>query len=535
VFDSSGKPIPHDGSQDFTYRASGDFPLGTAKANLIVSSRQLEGPITVPVEVRTKRVKEVLWFLIVAGLLLGFLLRTLLKQQVQYTDLKQQAVDALGQIGSEAAKEKDSVYRESVKTAAADLETTVKRATRRNQQDLTDAINTARRVVGEAKINLANRLVKTKAAVEEFTTLTTTPWRTSTSIATGLRQAAELIPAINIALSQNDETRAASLLNKEAERLRKFLLDAIPGWQGGWIGILQQLSVAALVMIDPARATMVKLVADLQTRLEQIPQSTAESTTTDYLANIRTIDSITGKARLPLDTAGAAVKNAWKAIDTELKSKSQLPDGHKWEATNKPTADYAAKLDNASVHLTTDLCLDIATAGVELRKSWSEALLAQVADKEALKELIDKGQFIEAAERIPDKPAAGKDAIMGNKSSAIRKSAAAVSRSDIASFDLRTEVEPVEESTGADVPGGMEVAGTGSFLRLQRLTWREMVIAKSAQFAISAIGLAIVGYLLFSDKFVGTGPEMLTAFFWGFTTDVGLDALITAAKGKATA
>lgn len=537
VFDSSGKPVPQDGSQDFTYKAFGDFPLGTAKASLIVSSRQLEGPLTVPVEVRTRRVKEVLWFLIVAGLLLGFLLRTWLKQQVQYTDLKQQAVDTLEQIGTEGAKEKDRVYRDSVKAAASALETTIKRTTRRNQQDLTDAINTARKALGEAKAGLANRLVKTNEAVQEFTTLTTTPWRISAAIATGLRQAAKSILAINVALSQNDATRASSLLEKEAAQLRKFLLEAIAEWQRGWAGILEQLNVAALVMIDPARATMIKRVADLRTRLDQIPQRTAETTITDYLADIRAIDLITGAALLPLDTAGAAVKNAWTAIDTELKSKSQLPNREKWEATTKPTTDYAAKLDKASAHLTTDLHLDIATAGMELHRSWSEALLAQVADPEALKELIDKGQFVEAAERVPDRPGAVEDAIMGKAGSGKvkRKSATEVSRSGAASFDLRTEVEPVEESTGADVPGGVEVDGHPSLQRLRRLTWRDMIAAKSAQFAISATGLAIVGYLLFSDKFVGTGPEMLTAFFWGFTTDVGLDALITAAKAKPAA
>jgi len=61
---------------------------------------------------------------------------------------------------------------------------------------------------------------------------------------------------------------------------------------------------------------------------------------------------------------------------------------------------------------------------------------------------------------------------------------------------------------------------------------RELTHAKALQAVISGVALTIVGYLIFADKFVGTSGDLLTAFFWGFTTDIGVDALITAAKAK---
>ena len=64
-------------------------------------------------------------------------------------------------------------------------------------------------------------------------------------------------------------------------------------------------------------------------------------------------------------------------------------------------------------------------------------------------------------------------------------------------------------------------------------SFRTLLFAKSVQWGISAIGLTIIGYLLFAEKFVGTPPEMLTAFLWGFTTDIGVDSLVSAAKPKA--
>lgn len=536
-FNSSEKPVPRDSSQEFTYKTSGEFPLGTVKANLMISSRQLESPLMVPVEVRTKRVKAVLWCLIVAGLLLGFVLRTWLKQQLQYADLKQQALDSLQQIGIEAAKEHDGKFREKLKAAAVDLEAVIVRASRRNQQDLTDAVNTARTAVNDAKADLTDRLAKAQAKVQDFTTLTATHWRTSSAISTGLMQAAKVIPAINVALSQNDEARASALLEKEGEQLRGFLLTAIPEWRKSWTAVLGQMKASAQVMIDPDREIMLKRVADLQARLDQSPQPSAETPLTEYLADLRTIDAMTGGAISPLDTAAAAVENAWDAINTELEKKSRLPNLAAWQATKAPTDEYAEALNKASPHLTSDLMLDIATVGSQLKTLWSNALLAQIADAEkpALRALIDKGQFVEAAERIPDRPVAPADAIQGPTWHTPDAGVAApVVRAGLILLNLRTETERVEEITTPDVSVN-RLNSASDFRRLRRLTIKERFIAQSAQFVISAIGLAIVGYLLFSDKFVGTGPEMLTAFFWGFTTDVGLDALITAAKGKASA
>jgi len=69
---------------------------------------------------------------------------------------------------------------------------------------------------------------------------------------------------------------------------------------------------------------------------------------------------------------------------------------------------------------------------------------------------------------------------------------------------------------------------------LEANTLAQLIRARWLMTALSAIGLAIVRYLLFADKFVGTSGDLMTAFFWGFSSDIGLDALITAATAKKT-
>ena len=61
---------------------------------------------------------------------------------------------------------------------------------------------------------------------------------------------------------------------------------------------------------------------------------------------------------------------------------------------------------------------------------------------------------------------------------------------------------------------------------------RQLMRAKFWQALISGVALTIVGYLIFADTFVGGSGDLLSAFFWGFSTDIGVDALIAAAKAK---
>jgi hypothetical protein len=226
VFDPK-TPVPADGSTPLSYKLDGEFPLGVAKANLIVTSRQLEAPLTIPVEVRTRRVKAVLWSVIVAGLLLGYLLRTLLKQQVQYGELKQQAIDRLHDLKQAYDKAADEEFRERVAHEANELDDVLQHVTRRSQPALVNAINEAGKELADAQADLQQRLTAAKNEVQEFTTLTTTGWRVSAAIAASLRQAAGPVPAMNLAVSSNNAAHASALVAKEFARLHEFLQTAV--------------------------------------------------------------------------------------------------------------------------------------------------------------------------------------------------------------------------------------------------------------------------------------------------------------------
>jgi hypothetical protein len=59
-------------------------------------------------------------------------------------------------------------------------------------------------------------------------------------------------------------------------------------------------------------------------------------------------------------------------------------------------------------------------------------------------------------------------------------------------------------------------------------TFRSLARTKAVRTLLAGVGIVAVGYLVFEAKFVGTASELVAIFFWGFTADVSVDALVGA-------
>jgi hypothetical protein len=532
--------VPSDKQNSYPYTLEGDFPVGVVKANLLVTSRQLESPLTVPVEVHTRRVKAVLWCLILSGLVLGFLLRTLLKQQVQYSDLKQQGIDTLQDLDAAYRKAKDTTFKNRVKAAFDALQQSVEQVSRRNQNVLTDRINEARKALADATADLQQRIATAKAALDDFTKLVATPWRASEAISHALRNASVQLSAVDRALIDDNPALATGLLNPQVESLARFLLAETPRWQGTYGDVLTHLEIAGSLMIDPERSVVLSRIHDLQEALRKMPALRPDSQASDYLAALRTIDELTAAAMALMTSAASAIKHARSAIDSALENAPQASRSA-WSNTEAPTNVYSDLLTRSAMRLTGDMRVQIERPGRDLHARWTAALLIQASEdkRDEVRELLNKGAWLEGVHRIFEAPKiATDDEIQGSirhkhKTGRNVSPLAVAARTALSAFraeDLEIEaIREIESSTPENSP---QLASGATFRKLRHATFFEMLATKIFQWLISAIGLAIVGYMLFSDKFAGTSTELVTAFFWGFTTDVGLDALVSAAKPK---
>jgi hypothetical protein len=99
-----------------------------------------------------------------------------------------------------------------------------------------------------------------------------------------------------------------------------------------------------------------------------------------------------------------------------------------------------------------------------------------------------------------------------------------------AAFDLALPVSASALAEPQRPPA--PAAAPGSLLPFIERTREQLLRDTVLQWALSATALTFVGYLIFADKFVGTNADLMAAFFWGFTTDIGVDALVSAAKSK---
>jgi hypothetical protein len=149
-----------------------------------------------------------------------------------------------------------------------------------------------------------------------------------------------------------------------------FCRRRFPSWRLAFNNVLDQMEVMSGILIDPARGTLLTHVKGLRETLEQMPNPGPESRMADLLAAMRVIDKLTAAAAALLASASGAVKNAWDAINGQLKGAS-LSDPGLWSATEQPTNDYAERLEKASAHLTSDMLVDIGTAAKQLQQTWS--------------------------------------------------------------------------------------------------------------------------------------------------------------------
>jgi hypothetical protein len=83
-------------------------------------------------------------------------------------------------------------------------------------------------------------------------------------------------------------------------------------------------------------------------------------------------------------------------------------------------------------------------------------------------------------------------------------------------------------------PAPPTLAPAESFEAFRSRTLAQLVRDRLLRFAVSSAGLAFIGYMIFADTWVGTNADIFAALLWGFTTDIGVDALTGAAKKAAS-
>jgi hypothetical protein len=512
-----------------TYNTQGDFPLGTAKANLTLLSHQLDSPATVAVEVRTRRTRILLMLLVATGLLLGFLMRTVLKQQIQFGEARQLAIDEFNKLRQERDAASDDDYRAVLERAMTPLAHAIEAARASRVSDLSVAITAAEAALKAAEDGLKASTDEASATLKAVAEVVETRWRVPEPAASQLRVSQAGLAAVRGALARGNVAEARHGLDTVVESLSSSIESTVRPYRASYEGFIGDLAPVGALLLPEAQddfQAAVKQLNDLGRAMPDVAPG-------DGIANLKTLLGAISQAGSAVESLlanlGVKVVQTFAAMNDEL-SPVPLPEPAAWSSAEAETRRFGAWLADVASDLARN-SPDMRQRAGGLRRGWWTALSVQAADPKAAGELFKQGKYGDAAEAIADTIRGGpKEKLLGVMASPV---VADGTDADGGAAPPWVVPRTVERPDLAFERPYQPRRASGTIQAIETRTFHELIAAKFVQWIISAVGLTFVGYLLFADKFVGTAPELLTGFFWGFTTDVGLDALISAGKPKA--
>jgi hypothetical protein len=512
-----GKPI------QIPYNIAGTFPVGSARANLSITSQEIDSPITIPVEVRTSRTKTVLAIALIAGLALGFLMRTMLTQLIQFGEAKEKGLELLRTLQSQHESVPDLVFRNELENRLQLLKGAIEKARVDRMKTLTDITTTINQNLADALSDLQRRSNQVTEDIRNVSILVKTQWRLSQSIRDQLGLAQK---AINIAgeLNKNQNpTAARTQLDSTIDELTRLLADYARKWETTADLLVAGAGDIKRLLQPPARQSfsdMISRIADLQAHQPSLSGEIIPDTKT----LLTYLDNMTTQLSQLFANIAAGVMDTFDSMDSAMRS-ARPPDPPAWEAGKIATIEFVDWLRSKSGDL--DAAPQLQTRVDALANAWKAAFTGQNPSPEASR-LMSEGEYVAAVDKLAQDLKLNEPTLQGDMPA-----------------PAGTPIPPNRTAIMAMVPSQSQEPPTPFAVDSSQMVWqkpssvdliegrtfKELLFARRLQWSLSALVLALLGFFLFQDKFVGTSGDLMTAFVWGFTTDIGLDAII-AASGK---
>ncbi|HEX5751181.1 MAG TPA: hypothetical protein VFZ09_33465 [Archangium sp.] len=519
--------IPPGGSADISYKVSGDFPVGTAKGTVELLSPQLQTPLTVTYEVRTRR--TVLWvpLLLVLGLLTGYLLRTWLKYQVELNEKRVEAEALRLKLDEERRLRPDPLYLKSLEEVGAPLA----QLRTLDVKGLSEQLPQVEQQFEAARAEFDRRQAETEARLTEAEQLLSIAWSLPPSTQETLGKAREALAASRKWLESHSVAAADQELESQLALLAQALREKLRTWRGAVDTQLARFDDAPLPLRQEDQKALSEQIEHLHDALRQIPLDAAQ-------LDLRAVLSGAHDARTML-------------LNTEPQLRAQLLRilygvRDVFDAGGVPLGGLEQELQewsrprNGTVEEQLAWLIDRSRPLERVLKQVTVAPLGSTPD-DAARELIDHRRYVELAALVV-KHRQEQEAV--HRGSPILESFSgddqqAPQRSVAIPLPTVPAIPPV---TFPESPQGLLGAIPEALSRLlQRvrqpaapvspvvghaLAFKALLRAKAARTIIAGIGILAVGFFLFAEKFTGTAQDLAAVFVWGFTIDVSVDALV---------
>ncbi|WPB77361.1 hypothetical protein KYC5002_51325 [Archangium violaceum] len=520
--------IPPGGSADIRYTVSGDFPVGTAKGTVELLSPQLQTPLTVTYEVRTRR--TVLWvpLLLVLGLLTGYLLRTWLKYQVELNE-KRVAAEALRlKLEEERRLRPDPLYLASL----AEVDAPLAQLQTLDVKGLSEQLPQVEQRFEAARAEFDKRQTEARARLAEAEQLLSVAWSLPPSTQEAMGRGREALGASRKLLESNSVAAADQQLKSQLASLAQELREKLRTWRGAVDTQLARFDDAPLPLREEDQKTLSTQIEHLHDALRQIPLDAAQ-------LELRAVLSGAHDARTML-------------INTEPQLRAQLLRilygvRDVFDAGGVPLGGLEQELQewsrprNGTVE---DELAWLIDRSRPLERVLTQVTVARLGGtpEEATRGLIDQRRYVDLAALV----------VQHQQAEAHRGAPLLESFSEpfgaphdtpppAAGMALPT-VPAIPLVSFPESPRGLLGALPEALIRLlervrqpaapvspavgHALAFKALLRARAARTFIAGIGILAVGSFLFAGKFTGTAQDLAAVFIWGFTIDVSVDALV---------
>ncbi|AKI98666.1 hypothetical protein ATI61_10663 [Archangium gephyra] len=529
---ASGNPpvpvvIPPGGAANIPYSVSGDFPVGTAKGSVELRSPQLQTPLTVTYEVRTRR--TVLWvpILLLLGLLTGYLLRTWLKYQVELNEKRVAAESLRLKLEEERRLRPDPLYLASL----AEVDAPLAQLQTLDVKGLSEQLPQAEQKFEAARAEFNKRQAETQARLTEAEQLLSIAWSLPPSVQETLGKAREALGASRKLLESNSVVAADQELKSQLASLAQRLREKLRAWRRSVDGQLARFDDAPLPLREQDQKTLSTQMEHLHDALRKIPLDAAQ-------LDLRAVLSDTHDARTML-------------INTEPQLRDQLQrllNGVRdvFDAGGVPLTGLEQELQEWS-RQPSDKVEDelewLINRSRPLERVLKQVMVAQLGSPldEAARGLIDQRRYVDLAALVVKHKQETEAAQRGSPILESFSGDDAPTPPPAVAIPLPA-VPTIPPVAFPETPRGLLGALPEALSRLlerlrepaapvspavgHALAFKALLWARAARTLIAGIGILAVGYFLFAEKFTGTVQEMAAVFVWGFTIDVSVDALV---------
>ena len=505
--------IPPGGRAQLNGELIGPFPLGSIKGKLSLSAPELEDQLEVPFEVKTRYYKGMLLAILVSGLILGYITRIKLQATITLNTFRLEALELIEQIVSAKQNYPDTKFKNILDGLKSNLDNALKS---KDTAKLKESISTASETFAKEIDALIKLRDSVQSEINGLRITLTRSWSLPNLIQQKLKDSnEELVKIQTDHLNQGNPTRA----KEETDNINKILKKSLSDLSHEWINRLKNwISEIKAGGLPEANRDLPK---EFSSQADVIETKATDFFNEEPKLNIEEL----------LEKIHLLYVGAKRLIELSLQPLKDIPfsviqiieDYADVSSIKKPLSDLDKQIQESGPQPENYLFEQILKASKTIGNS-IESIIRDKNTDPSIKALLDQGRFEEAAQKtVEHLKSKEEDRVLGDEKTSIPQK-----RFDMALFT----------SWPIEMPKRAEFVSSPSFhvkeppaINLMRLESRELLnSAKFFQFLLSGVGIALLGYFMFSDNFVGTGKDILTAFLWAYTIDIGVDIFVELAK-----